>query len=501
LEAHIDLTHSPTLAAFAMDDSPVRILKGPVGSGKTTALCFDVMKIAGQQERSPKDGVRYSRWAIVRNTYGELKLTTIKTWLRCFPEETCGKLIYSAPAFHHIKIKGKLDLEVYFIALDNPKDVRKLLSLELSGVAFNEMREAQEEIVIRSWDRVGRYPAPHPDFHGVECSFPALIGDTNAPDEDHWIYHWEMNGIDFGDGKKAKFFNQPGAVKDVTDDPNPHENIIRAAGRQYILNPKAENVPNLMKGYYQSKLPLSDRPGIRVYYESKYGVIGHGQPVVPDYDDEKMSVEGLPVLPDQPLILGMDIGGGTLSPAVVIGQVSKQGIKLIHAELSLFNTGLTKFVLQLDQLIALRFPGRVIEIGWGDPAGNQRDPIEETIIFEHLKNHGYPMKAAPSNAIPVRIEATKAPMLRLIDGRPGFLVNKSCVRLRSGLAGKWVYKRKQVPGAAQYSDKPDKGIYSHICDAVGYFNLGTGEFQAIQGKEQRKKRLLPYTLPMKGYQY
>lgn len=98
------------------------------------------------------------------------------------------------------------------------------------------------------------------------------------------------------------------------------------------------------------------------------------------------------------------------------------------------------------------------------------------------------MKGAQTNAIGVRIEATKAPMIRLIDGKPGFLVNKRCKVLRAALAGKWVFRRLQVAGSERYADKPDKGKYSHVGDALGYFHLGTGEYQAIQGRKQRNNR-------------
>ena len=489
--ANLDLQHSPTMARWFEDKSPLSIAKGPVGSGKTTTGCFKLMDLALKQQRSPKDGVRYSRGFLVRNTYQQLKSTTIKTWLECFPEESCGKLVYSAPITQKIIIPGELDFEVYFLAMDRPKDIRNLLSLNVSFGFFNELREMMEEIVVRAFDRTGRFPNKAPDKHGVECTHPILIADTNPPDEDHYLYRWEMEGIEFDGGESVSFFNQPPAVLDVTEIPG-HKNTIKAAGRQYIVNPDAENIPNLLTNYYRRKLPLNNKNDIRVYYESKYGVVGEGTPVTPDYDDDKMSVEDLAVLPDAPLGIGIDIGGGTLSPAAVIGQRHPRGTVLIHAEIAAFNMALEEFSRAINQTMAMFFPGRVLEFGVGDPAGMQRDPLYAVTIFDHLKNKGIPVKSAATNDIAIRIEATKAPMLRLIGGRPGFLVNKRCTTLRAGLMGKWVFKRVQVSGAARYADKPDKGKYSHICDAFGYFSLGTGEDRALVGKEQRKRRLMPF---------
>ena len=69
----------PVSKAFMLDDSFVRGIRGPFGSGKSTACVFEIMRRAREQPPG-FDGVRRSRWAILRNTYPELRTTTIKTW-------------------------------------------------------------------------------------------------------------------------------------------------------------------------------------------------------------------------------------------------------------------------------------------------------------------------------------------------------------------------------------------------------------------------------------
>lgn len=546
----LDLSFSPTLSRFMLNAwSDVKIMKGPVGSGKTTALCFDVMAIALRQEPSPHDNIRYTRPVILRNTYSELKTTTIQTWKENFPEDKFGQIGGTPPISQHIRIPPSLDenghmvpgldCEVFFLAVDKPADLRKLLSLNVSHIAFNEMREFQEEVVLAAWDRVGRFPNRGEGKHGVECTNACMLGDTNPPDEDHWLHNWEFGGPEDVGSKSMEnlmFYNQPGAVVNVTGfektkikalldgnngdskeqaflrkgnkdfinkeigdkkQANDSKRLpalkkfwdpITAAGQDYIVNPLAENIPNLPTTYYQKKIPFNDRERIRVYYESKYGVVGVGKPVIPEYNDETMAIEDLVVLKDADLIIGADVGGGALSPSAVIGQRHPRGTVLIHAEVVCFDMGVEEFANQIAQTMAELFPGRSLTKGWGDPAGAKRDEIYETIVFNHLISKGIPIKGAPTNDIGIRIEATKAPMLRLINAKPGFMVNKRCKVLRAGLSGKWVYKRLQVAGAERYADKPDKGKYSHICDALGYFNLGTGEYQAIQGRKKRGAR-------------
>ena len=145
------------------DDSFFRGLRGPVGSGKSVCCCVELFRRAVQQEKGA-DGVRKSRWAVIRNTNPQLKTTTIKTWLDWFPEEDWGKFHWSVPYTHHIK-KADLDLEVIFLALDRPEDVKKLLSLELTGIWINEAREIPKSIIDACSMRVGRFPSMKEEDH------------------------------------------------------------------------------------------------------------------------------------------------------------------------------------------------------------------------------------------------------------------------------------------------------------------------------------------------
>lgn len=77
-----------------------------------------------------------------------------------------------------------------FVSADRPKDVRKLLSLELSFLWFNEFREIERAIFTAAGDRIGRYPSIK--NHGVFATRDCMIADTNPPDEDSWIYDLEM---------------------------------------------------------------------------------------------------------------------------------------------------------------------------------------------------------------------------------------------------------------------------------------------------------------------
>lgn len=490
----LSLEGSPTIWKFMQSTAQVRIIMGPVGSGKSTGCCAEIMKLAMQQEPSPDikgkpwtPGVRYVKAGVVRNTYGELRSTTLETWTDLFPEVRCGEVRHSAPILHHIKIPGSLDLQVLFVSADRPKDVRKLLSLELSFLWFNELREIEKSVFTAASDRIGRYPSLK--HHGVYATRDCIIGDTNPPDEDHWLYRLELEAPE-----NHEFFHQPPAVleigQDKTDFDYDPKDVINAAGKQYVLNPKGENIKNLKPNYYPSKLPGKTQAWIDVYYRSKYGYVADGEAVIKQYNDATMMMKDLPILPDRELLIGIDIGGGTLSPAAVIAQRHIRGTWLIHAEVICEEMGLENFSRQIHLTLDELFDGRAIDKGWGDPAGRDRDPLFETAILQHMRNKNIPVYPAPTQSIKARIDAIAAPMGRLIDTKPGFLIHKRCQMLRAGLAGKWKYKRLQVAGSERFASVPEKNEYSHGCDALGYLLCGGGEYRQAQGRTTNKQRMM-----------
>src|SRR5574343_676729 len=191
----------PTIAAFLASNAFVRGLRGPVGSGKSTTCCFEIMRRAKDQEPA-SDGIRYSRWAVILNTYPELKTTTIKTWHGLIPS-SIGRWVDTGPPTHQLRFDD-VSLEVLFLALDSPGDVGKLLSLELTGAWINEAREVPKAVLDALTTRVGRYPSARqggPSWFGV-------IMDTNPPDTDHWWYRLaeEMHPVGFD------FFAQPSGL-------------------------------------------------------------------------------------------------------------------------------------------------------------------------------------------------------------------------------------------------------------------------------------------------
>ena len=468
----LDFSQSPTVWRFLNDDSFVRGLLGPVGSGKSYASAAEIMLRAVKQAPSPLDNTRYTRFVIVRNSYPELRTTTIKTWNELFPENTWGPMRWSPPITHHIKLPPRpgvpgIDCEVIFLALDQPKDVRKLLSLELTGAWVNEARELPKAVIDGLTHRVGRFPTKAhagPTWRGIWM-------DTNPMDDDHWWYRVSVKEPIRGQYRWT-FFKQPGGVIDTVE--GEEGQTIFAAGKHWMDNPAAENVNNLPVGYYAQQLAGKNLDWIRCYAQGEYVYVQEGRPVWSEYDDSTM-VDDLRPKEGEEVHVGLDFG---LTPAAVFAQKIEGRWHVLH-ELVSFSMGLERFTHMLVSELNTKFRTNRPMI-WGDPAGAKRDEIFEVTAFEHLQSVGLRAQPTASNDFMVRREAGAAPMQRLVNGRPGILVHRECHRLRKSLAGGYHFKRVAMgAGYERFQDKPHKNEHSHVGDAFGYVMMGGGEHKYI----------------------
>ena len=455
-----------TIKQFMKDQSFFRGLRGPVGSGKSVSCCIEILRRALEQKVG-EDGKRKSRWAVIRNTNPQLKTTTIKTWLDWFPEDEWGKFAWSVPYTHHIK-KGELDLEVIFLALDRPEDVKKLLSLELTGVWINEAREIPKSIIDATTMRVGRYPSMRdggPSWYGV-------IADTNPPDTDHWwsILAGESVMPDYITKQEAKmlvkpdnwiFYNQPPAMLEIKDKEGHLD--------RYEDNKDRENGKNLTHAYYSNIIRGKTKSWIDVYVLNKLGQIEDGKPVYEMFRrDVHVAKSDVAIMKDTSIYVGIDFG---LTPACVFGQ-RVRGRWLIIDELVAEDMGILRFSDLMKQKMAEYLPRNFVI--FGDPAGDHRAQTDESTPFQILRGRGITARPAPSNDVMLRLESVNVTLSRMVDGESGILIDPKCINIIKGFDGGYNYRRMQVSGE-RYEDKPNKNRFSHIHDALQYMLLGAGE--------------------------
>lgn len=514
----IDLTASPTLGKAMHDRSYFVGVEGPPGSGKTIWSIAKLLSYAFMQEPDAA-GYRRTRWAVIRNTYPDLKSTTINSWQHIMRPEFTAPVVYSSP------IQWKLnrppvgdnpgvDILVYFLALDNATDVRKLKSLELTGAWINEATEIVPEILEVLTTRCGRYPSvgtfddSDEAAVGVGATWQGIIADTNAGDDDNWWHRWKTMDFDptlQAAGREWSFYTQPPAVLECQKtgagwqiseagypaDTVAQRDIVQAAGRYWCVNQAAENLRNLTPQYYERQLPNKTLGFIQRFLQVKTIYLADGKPWIPEFSAEMMT-GSLPYEEGRPLFGGIDIGSGTLQPAAVIGQRGQFGDLRILGELPMFDIGTDRFSTELAAFIATEFGVHHSQVEFCiDPAGDSRDGLFETSWTQHLKNKKFNVRTAFTNNQKTRREAIALPMGRLINTgsgkvRPGFMIDKRCSMLIAALAGKWNLRKIQISGTDRYHTEPEKNRWSNVGDALGYFCMGVGEGRLLtQGADKR----------------
>jgi hypothetical protein len=463
-QAQVVYNAEPTLKRFHASNAFVRGVMGPYGSGKSSACVMEVYRRSMAQE--PYHGVRRTRWAVIRNTYPELRDTTVATWKDWISEEICP-LNYAPPIHGHMRMPlsdGTIaDMEVIFLALDREDDVHKLKSLEVTGAWINEAVEVPKVILDNLRARVGRYPSKR--MGGATWS--GIIMDTNPPHDEHWYY--KLAEEQRPDG--YEFFRQPPAILRIAGKKygDPPEYVPNMGQGQY---PAAENVSNHTEGYdYWMKLvPGSDENWIKVFLMAEYGTVMSGRPVYPEYSDTmNCAAENLGPLKGLPLFLGWDFGG---TPAVVFAQLTPAGQLRIVDEICSENVGIRWFVDEVVKPHIMNYYQGMRIVSICDPAGNTRQETSELTCLQILEESGIPTEMARTNEFTARREAVSLFLRRMSrDGQSGLLLSPRCRMLRRGFLGGYRYRLMRVSTGERFSAEAEKNEFSHPQDGLQYIAL------------------------------
>jgi hypothetical protein len=439
----------PVVEAYHKSKAFVRGIRGPVGSGKSTA-CLQELFVLGCEQK-PYNGRRSTRWGVIRNTYPELRTTTIKTFLDWFP---FASVVYDSPIRATMLFKlgdgTVVDQEWLFFSMDEPSDIRKLKSLELTGVFVNEAGEVGKEHVDMATQRIGRYPSKRRGGPTRSC----LVMDTNPPDSDSWWHEAEASppNVLLEDGSEEfwEFFIQP-------------PGMIRNVSGTWETNPNAENRANLPRNYYERIIIGKDNEYIRVFVGNEFGTLISGKPVYTTYNDS-LHCRECPPIKGVTIIVGLDYGR---SPAAAFMQITPRGQLRIFDEVIGTDVGIGVFARDLlKPKIAEKYPDFNF-IFVGDPAGLAKESDERN-AFDVLLQHGIAAIPASTNTLTGRLEAVRKYLSILVEGQPGMLISPKCVHARKGFLGKYNFERVSTNKMGVFKDLPAKNSYSHVQDAIQY---------------------------------
>jgi hypothetical protein len=468
----INYSAPATCASFMKSEAFGRLIAGPVGSGKTTACLFEMLRRACEQTPAP-DGIRYTRFAIVRQTLKQLKDTVLKDvigWLRGIASyKVSDNTIY-------VEI-GDVRSEWILIPLDDPEDQRRLLSMQLTGAWMSECIEMDLNLMAPLSGRIGRYP--NAQLGG--CTWKGIIADTNFPSEgsDWWKFmeetppDWQIFRQPSGMADSAEnlcWLNQDNdTLKLAEDDP------VRAAkGREYYLR--------FIRMYGEK----SD--WVKRYVHATYGEDPSGTAVFREsFKREFHVVPALEPSHGHPLIVGQDFGR---DPCSVICQIDHKGRLLILEEVIAEDVGLEQHIERAlrPRLLQDRYMGRPV-VAVGDPSGIAKNSIYEETSFDAMKRMGIPCFPAPTNDLDPRLRAVEAFLLAQRDGGGAILIDGGrCPTIVRALAGGYRYGRTR---AGDRKPKPEKNRWSHPMDALQYVCLvahGRGWSEMVAAQLVRRPR-------------
>ena len=459
----------PTVARF-MSEVPegfsFRIIMGPFGSGKTSGCVCHIPQLAMMQPPDA-DGVRRTRFAIVRSTFVELEKTTIRTFMDWLRPEELGLGIYLRSK-KEITLTlgrgwGRAEANIHFFALDEMKDEAKLKSFETTWFFPNETVEINPDLFPTMRKRVGRYPSKK---NGPGAKYYGIFGDTNPPDEgDLWWslmenYDPERFGVPLPESERSIIvYKQPSGQ-----------------------SPEAENLENLPDGYYTDTRGMSP-DDIRTKIHGMYGRGKFGRPVIGGFNPEvHIAKRTIRPVPGLPMVVGMDCA---LTPAMVFLQVVAFGRVVVLGECIGMNMGADRFCKYvLRPFIASR--------GWEhfdlsifmDPTGGTRSQADERTVPDIMRKNGFRSKLARTNSQQIRIAAAEELLGKMVDGEPAFVIDPRCEYLIAALRGGYRYHQERIGEIVKAKNE----THSHIADAFQYAALHAGT--SYGGARRRKPRVI-----------
>jgi hypothetical protein len=470
---------APTIAQFCLSKSFGRILMGPVGSGKTTGCILDLFMKARAQAKAP-DGLRYTRFAVVRQTLKQLKDTVVKDCETILSTPGLGRWKVSESVFH--LNFDDVRSEWFFIPLEDATDQARLLSMQLTGAWLSECIEMNLDVVTPVTGRLGRYPA---GARGTP-TWSGIIADTNSPTE-MTPWHTFMTNLP----PDWQLFHQPSGLSPQAENLSFLEQTEESV--KFPVGHPAREAQG--RKYYERPVAFwgIDHDWVKRYVKSEYGDDPSGAAVFKEsFRPNFHIVEDTLPIPGYPLLVGQDFGR---NPWSLVCQMDHMGRLLVHKEVGATNIGLDKHVKErLVPTLVNQFTGyRVVLIG--DPSGVAKGSVSEESMFDALKRLGLAAFPAPTNDVEKRIMAVEALLARQTNGGPSLIISRQgCPLLCRAMAGGYRFKKTRDGALKPKPNKDDVEGFSHVVDDLQYVSLivhgGLTDYvaQHIWGRKQRKRQ-------------
>ena len=451
----IEYTATPTLARFMTSPAFVRFVLGPVGSGKTTGVIFEILRRAAMQAPGA-DGVRRTRWAVVRQTLEQMKQTILLDmlhWLQ--PIAT-----YKVSDKEIILRTDDVHAEVFFIPLEDPDDQKRLLSSQLTGCVMNEFPEVNPDLVAAIAGRCGRFPQA-PTWFGIfgDGNFPTEGSDWHRMMEDERPSDWAV-------------FKQPSGLALSPEGHPIAENLNWLTQTAETLALPIDHPDRLSQGltYYTRLANSPNQDWVKRYVRAEYGPDPSGTAVFKGSFKRSFHVSMTPLepIPGKPILIGQDFGR---NPCALICQPDHKGRLLVLEEVVSLDMG-----LELHMATALKprlTDPRYLGLSCaavGDPSGSSKSSITEETSFDTLRRLGLPAFPAPTNDLVPRITAVESLLMQQRDGGAALLIDGTrCPKLVQALQQNYRYGKNQAGVTKPLPEKDHP--WSDLADDLQYVAL------------------------------
>lgn len=439
---------NPTPAKFHGSTAKHRFLTGPMGTGKSRSGIEEVAK----QMRKYPGNVFY----VLRNTYPELKDSTIADFYRYWPQELL-KVPYRwdksyNQVDHNLKVcQGGI---IKFRSADRPEKFQSVD--DMGGFMLVEAPDIPEDTFLFLSSRPRRLDVP-----------ATIIFEGYPPDDQSWVYRlfWLLQDEDY----------------------------------QRFEIPKEENAHNLRPDYYKDLYKqYGHKPNwVARYIEGKVVFLSSGTPICPMFNEHIHVVNECYYDNTQPLLIGFDYGYHY--PSVVFLQFRPELDQFwVLGSFFLYNHVAPLFASKVrDRMFEWFGQGKkeIVHKDYGDPAGEFKSDKkmsaqegrpslnEPATTVEDLSQFGF-HPISRHSFVGEGVNLVRKYMMLREDNQPGMLIDRrrNDVLIRALLGGWCTKKGLEDPDTTAHP-------YIDIADALRYVfvNCGLASFRAHRDPDETEK--------------
>ena len=443
----------PTAFQAHQERKRVKAVYGPWRSSKSTFACFAIVRKAAELAKI-NIGLKA---LMVRDTFSNLKDSTLKTWLEWFPH----------PYFSNLHMEqGRADLtfnyggqkhSVLFRHGQTAQAASDFLSTDYGVIVLEEVvpvynLTGNQQVSPGISEEVFKMCSGRLAQWGVDE--PELILTFNPPMSTHWT--------------NTRFIA-------LTKTSRGRAELDRLNCGVYFFS-RQENEKNLRKGYYdETAATLGDDTMIRRFINGEVISVYPGLPIFQkDFRYERHVRDQISPIQSRGFILGFD---NPPHPACLFTQVDAKGRWLwikellggyVHERL-VEDIGMVRFSDMVKAALGAQFPTLGVDSYYYDPSCDSPGVTDESSVGDILRQKFAPVPGMPGlSPIPPRIESIRNRLNHSIDGDPALLVSaEGCPMAVEALAGGYRYGLKPS-GTALMGYDPVKDVFSDIIDAAGY---------------------------------